>query len=383
MRHRRIAPLLPLLLATFATADSTKEPAPATATASTSTTAPEPAAAAPSTSTKAPPATKASAPASVTTAPAPSTSTAAPAPSGKKSHPAFWEKYLTNDLPLDVAIHDTAKRLAENPKSASLHNDMGNLLARRGFPKEALAEYSEASKLDKQFFLADYNAGLIYEEQRKTEHAINAYLRSIKRKPGFPPAHFHLGLMYERQGKDDQAVEQYAQALRIDPSMRLPSRNPLIVQTRLLYRISLANYSYDIATADLATEQAFVQPEQYKKIQVERPVSAQEVEAAEAEEEPVPQGPAGYVASASAPPSATIPASTAPMAPAGKGGRPAPTTRPPGSPFVRPAPAPPPPSTGSNPVMFGPVVTPAPPAQPPPPPQPAPEPPPSGENPPL
>ena len=245
----------------------------------------------------------------------------------KAEKPPFWEKYLTKGLPLDEAIREAAARVKENPKSAGLHNDLGNVLARRGFAKEALAEYSNALQLDRTFYLADYNAGLVYEKEGHEEHAINAFRRAIRIKPGFPQPRFHLGLLYERQGRDRAAVEQYAKALRIDDSLRSPARNPLVVQTRLLYRVSLLNYPRDLASAAQAVDAQFAQPELFKRISLDRPVYAEEVAPAEEEEqaEVRPVAPTKWTPTAStAPQIVSKPARPAPFVP-----RPAPRPVPP------------------------------------------------------
>ncbi len=222
----------------------------------------------------------------------------------KKEKPPFYEQYLSAELPLDQAIREAAHRVQENPKSAALRNDFGNVLARRGFAKEALAQYARAVRLDRAFYLADYNAGLVYEKEGKEEHAINAFRRSIRKKPGFPPSRFHLGLLYERRGQERAAIGQYAKALRIDDSLRQPARNPLVVQTRLLYRVSLENYQRDLAAATQAVDAKFAQPELFKKIALDRPVDTEEVKPPEEEEQAQvrPATPAKWTQSASTAP---------------------------------------------------------------------------------
>ena len=125
-------------------------------------------------------------------------------------------------------------RVAASPEDAGLHNDLGNLLARRGFAHEAIDQYRKAAKLDPHFYLGDYNEGLLLEKEGRDGDAISAYKRSIKRKPGFPLSRFHLGFLYEKGGNNSGAVTEYSKALRIDPSLRWPARNPLVIQTRLL-----------------------------------------------------------------------------------------------------------------------------------------------------
>jgi hypothetical protein len=198
----------------------------------------------------------------------------------------FYEKYLVFGDPLDDEIRAMEKRIEAEPGNANLHNDLGNLLALRGFPEQAADQYTQASKLDKSNFISLYNLGLLRETEGKTSDAISAYKKSIARKPGFPPSRFRLGRLYEENGKTDEAVEQYAKAFWIDPSMRDPRRNPLVIDSDLMYRASLANYERDLARATLDRDAAFHEEPAFRRVPVDRSVDSAEVEA---EPEPAPR----------------------------------------------------------------------------------------------
>jgi hypothetical protein len=278
----------------------------------------------------------------------------------QKTEVPFYRQYLVPGNTLDDQIAEQEKRVEASPDDANLRTDFGNLLAMRRFPEQAAEQYEMAAKLDKKNFIALYNLGLLLETQGKYSSAISAYKKSISRKPGFPPSHFHLGLLYERKSDSDAAVEQYAKALRIDPAMRDPKRNPLVVQTDLLYQASLVNYPRDIAANSMKTDAVFVEEAKFRKVPVDRALSTQEV--AEEEPEVVPRevgpgsaaGTAGAQGGAAAPPARRNPrAATFPQPPpegVGPGTgtqRPTSTGRPPRAirptPQVAPTPVPPPP----------------------------------------
>ena len=219
------------------------------------------------------------------TTPAPATSDASASSShaAKKETPApapFYRKYLVPGNTLDDQIIEQEKRIAETPNDANLHNDFGNLLAKRRFPKEAAEQYELAAKLDKTNFIAYYNLGLVREAEGKAGDAISAYEKSIKRKPGFPPSRFRLGLLYEREGRSDEAIAQYTQAFLTDPSMRDPKRNPLVIASELIYRASLANYRQDVAIA-VEGDAVYAEESRFKSVPVDRTVAAEEVEPSE------------------------------------------------------------------------------------------------------
>jgi hypothetical protein len=201
----------------------------------------------------------------------------------KKNQEPFYRRYLVAGNVLDDRIREQEKRVDADPKSADLRNDFGNLLAARRFPKEAREQYELAMKLDAHHFLAPYNLGLLYETLGETRRAISAYEKSVDRNRGFPPSRFRLGRLYEKQGLQGRAIEQYARALQIDPGMRDPRRNPLIVDTRLLDRVSVQNYPKDLAAASMVSEAAYVDRARLRKLPVDRSISSGDLQPEPAE----------------------------------------------------------------------------------------------------
>ncbi len=267
-----------------------------------------------------------------------------PAANGSKPAPdPFYRKYLVAGNRLDEEILAMEKRIEEAPDDANLHNDFGNLLALRQFPEQAAEQYELAARLDAANFISLYNLGLLRETEGKPSSAISAYKKSIARKPGFPPSRFRLGRLYEKSGKLDDAVTQYAKAFWIDPSMRDPRRNPLVIDSDLTYRASIANYERDLARASLDRDVAFQEEPAFRRVPVDRAVESAEI--AESEAEPAPReigpgtgAPAG--GGAARKPRATPPAD-APMLPRQRptATRPVRGTRPPPPAAVTPAPA--------------------------------------------
>jgi tetratricopeptide (TPR) repeat protein len=264
-----------------------------------------------------------------------------PPPDAKPVEAPFYEKYLVFGDPLDDEIRAMEKRIEEQPGDANLHNDLGNLLALRGFPEQAASQYEQAAELDESNFIALYNLGLLRETEGKTSDAISAYKKSIKRKPGFPPSRFRLGRLYEHGGQLDDAVAQYAKAFWIDPSMRDPKRNPLVIDSDLMYRASLENYERDLARATLNRDAAFHEVPTFRQIPVDRSLDSAEVSKAETAPAPREVGPGSGVPATSGtarPPRPAPPPDT--MRQRAPGSRPR-TTRPAPA-AVTPAPPPPP-----------------------------------------
>lgn len=249
----------------------------------------------------------------------------------EKSEP-FYRKYLAPGSELDDRIIDQERRVEAEPDSADLRNDFGNLLAARRFSEDARMQYEKALELDKSHYLAAYNLGLLWETEGKPWRAIWAYRKSIKRKPGFPLSHFRLGRLYERRGWEKLAVKEYAKALRLDPQMRDPRVNPLVVDVRLLDRVSLENYPRDLAAASMESAHDYADRLRFRKVPADRPVASDEVGDAPAPEpvDATVTAPRGARAPVSLPPrpGETRPQQSQPLPPG---------TLPPGTPPLPPA----------------------------------------------
>ena len=213
---------------------------------------------------------------------------------GKGPGEPFYRKYLVAGDPLDDRIIHQEGLVAAQPESAALRNDFGNLLAQRRFPEQAREQYEKALELDREEFLAAYNLGLLYEAEGKTLRAIAAYRKSVARKPGFPHSRFRLGRLYEKRGWEKAAVSEYAKALRLDPAMRDPRINPLIIDSRLIDRASLQNYDRDLAAASLLGSHAYGNGQPGGRPRVDQPIWSDEVED--------PSSPEPVAAAPSAPP---------------------------------------------------------------------------------
>jgi tetratricopeptide (TPR) repeat protein len=252
----------------------------------------------------------------------------------------FYRKYLVPGNALDDRIAEEERRVEAEPDNADLRNDFGNLLGQRRFVEDARMQYEKALELDDSHFLAAYNLGLLWETEGRFSKAVSAYRTSISRKPGFPASHFRLGRLYEQRGWESLAVKEYAKALRLEPQMRDPRHNPLVVDTRLLERASLVNYPRDIAVAAMNEDQAYADEARFRDVPVDRPLSTSDVE------DPAAPEPVDATVSAPVTPRAPTslpvrPGQTRPMG--GQGLPPGTQPLPPGTPPVLPAGAPPPP----------------------------------------
>lgn len=155
-------------------------------------------------------------------------------PSDTYAKTMFYEKYLNPADPNDARILQTLAAVRANPKSASLHNDLGQLLRQKGFPKDAEAEFERAVDADSSFYPAWYNLGLIRAGRGNDTGARFAFNRAIHYKPGHAAALFQLGLIEEQRQNTDAAIDYYAKAIGINHALLDVRVNPRIIDSKLI-----------------------------------------------------------------------------------------------------------------------------------------------------
>ena len=107
---------------------------------------------------------------------------------------------------------------AEPQNLATAHLNRGNIYARQGKHRLALADYGLAIRLDPRNALAHYNRGNAYYDTRKFPSAIADFTRAIKLEPRFALAYFNRGRAHERRGDRRAAVRDYRTVLKLEPA---------------------------------------------------------------------------------------------------------------------------------------------------------------------
>ena len=159
----------------------------------------------------------------------------------------FVEKYLDPAKPLDAQIQRSIDALRALPNSAELHNQLGQLLVQKGFPKDAEREFERAIDSDRHFYPAWYNLGLMRMSRSNFTGAHVAFLATVHEKPGHSQALFQLGLMEEQRGHDDAAIDYYVKAFSINHTLLDVRSNPRILDSNLVDLALLRLYPKDHA----------------------------------------------------------------------------------------------------------------------------------------
>jgi len=166
----------------------------------------------------------------------------------------FYSRYLNTGSPLDARIQQLLDALRDNPRSATLHNELGQLLVAKGFPNDAEREFERAINEEGDFYPAWYNLGLVRASRDDYTGAKRAFRRTQRLKKGHPEALFHLGLIEEKNGDNEQAIAYYAKAIRHNRAILDVKFNPLVLDSKLIPLALLENYGREHARAGAAFE---------------------------------------------------------------------------------------------------------------------------------
>lgn len=85
--------------------------------------------------------------------------------------------------------------------------------------KLAIADFTEAIKLDDTVALPYYNRGNAYFDEKKLDLAVADFSAAIVREPEFALAYFNRGLIEEKLRQHDKSIADYQKALSLDPTM--------------------------------------------------------------------------------------------------------------------------------------------------------------------
>lgn len=166
------------------------------------------------------------------------------------------EKYLWNQKDDEIAKQLTYnKRLVEQkPNDPSLRVQLGYTYFLKGDNDNAIKEYKTAKNLDKNFYAAYLNLAIVYDQENRTDDALQMATKAAKLapqdykslllkarsyrklkmykeattaleqanrfKPGNTDIIYETGLVAEDQGKIKEAEEIYKESLSYDPTFK-------------------------------------------------------------------------------------------------------------------------------------------------------------------
>jgi tetratricopeptide (TPR) repeat protein len=108
---------------------------------------------------------------------------------------------------------------------AQIYCARGCAYAAKGDCDKAVADFTEAIRLEPQDAMAYYCRGNVYEKKGDHEKAIVDYTQAIRLDPQFIGAYVNRANAYESVGEYQKAVADHKQAIRIDPESWIPYHN--------------------------------------------------------------------------------------------------------------------------------------------------------------
>ncbi|MDR1252107.1 MAG: tetratricopeptide repeat protein [Treponema sp.] len=102
--------------------------------------------------------------------------------------------------------------------NAKAYNDSGNAYYDKGDYDRAIADYTQAIRLDPNFAEAYFNRGDAFDEKGDYDTAIADYTQAIRLDPNYTRAYYYRGISYDNKKDYDRAIADYTQAIRLDPN---------------------------------------------------------------------------------------------------------------------------------------------------------------------
>ena len=99
-------------------------------------------------------------------------------------------------------------------------NGRGIVYQYMGDLARALADYSEAIRLDPNDALAFNNRGLGYAAEKDYDRAILDFTEAIRLDPGYADAYYNRGVIKQQKGDTTGGADDIAAARKINPHVR-------------------------------------------------------------------------------------------------------------------------------------------------------------------
>jgi tetratricopeptide (TPR) repeat protein len=119
----------------------------------------------------------------------------------------------------DLAIKKYTKAIARTYRARSVARE------RNGDLNGAIADSSEAIRLDPMDAIAYYDRAVVYEQKADSKNAITDFSQAIRLDPQFMFAYVNRASIYQRAADYDKALADYRRALQIDPENWVPNYN--------------------------------------------------------------------------------------------------------------------------------------------------------------
>jgi len=119
----------------------------------------------------------------------------------------------------DLAIADFTEALKLNPNLGAAYTNRGNVYFKRDDLDRAITDYNQAIRLNPNLAEAYANRGVVYKAKGDYDRAIADQNQAIRLNPNFAIAYFRRGNAYFMKSDYDRAMADFNQQIRIDPNL--------------------------------------------------------------------------------------------------------------------------------------------------------------------
>ena len=114
-------------------------------------------------------------------------------------------------------VNTSQQTIADIPAgTAEEYYNRGNAYKKQGNLTQAIADYTNAIRINSKHAKAYYNRGNTYGKQGNLTQAIADYTKAIEINPKYKEAYYNRGNTYGKQGNLIQAISDYTKAIEID-----------------------------------------------------------------------------------------------------------------------------------------------------------------------
>ncbi len=123
-----------------------------------------------------------------------------------------------SDRVVDKSKHDKLREASEAL-------DRGDRAFGKGNNEEAIAEYTEAIRLNPEYGLAYGSRAVVYSSKRDHDKAIADYTEAIRLDPKDAQAYCNRAVEHSSKKNYDEAIADYTKAIRLNPKYGLAYYN--------------------------------------------------------------------------------------------------------------------------------------------------------------